>query len=78
MNNSKGINAKDAVEGVSPDQMLRKALKWALTHGVQACDYGSGFMDSGCGCCSGSTEPPAEIDAIVREIRRELIEERKI
>lgn len=61
------------------DQLLRHALKWALGNGIRVNNYGgSGFSDRGCGCCSGDTEPPAEIDAIVRDIRRELIAEGQI
>ena len=61
-------------------EQLRAALKWALQNGVKANNYGygTGFSDRGCGCYSGDEEPPAEIDAVVREIRRELIEEKKI
>lgn len=55
--------------------LLRAALKWALEHGVRATVYSSTthFHDAGCGCCSGSIEPEPEFDALVREIRRELI-----
>lgn len=65
-------------EQVPSEDLLRKALKWALKDGIRATSYGCGFVDGGCGCCSGEEEPPAEIDAIVREIRRELIEEKFI
>lgn len=61
-------------------EQLLNALKWALASGVKAQNYGfgTGFFNRGCGCCSGDEEPPAEIDATVREVRRMLIEEKKI
>lgn len=61
-------------------EQLIKALKWALTRGIKAENYGygTGFVDRGCGCCSGDEEPPAEIDATVRKIRQMLIEENAI
>jgi len=53
-------------------EMLRAALQWALK-GHHATSYDSGFAWKGCGCCSYSVEPPAEIDALVREVRREML-----
>lgn len=64
---------------MTKDQLIQ-ALKWALTEGIKANNWGigTGFSDRGCGCCSVDEEPPAGIDATVREIRRQLIEEKKI
>lgn len=65
-------------DNIPPDEM-RAALKWALETGVKATASGpSGFYSRGCGCCSYDLEPPKEIDALVRSIRHELIEEKKI
>lgn len=51
---------------------LRAALTWALQNGAYVVDWGSGFQHKGCGCCAYEIEPPAEIDALVREVRREI------
>lgn len=48
---------------------LRAALQWALEHGVQAVGWGSGFMHRQ----EYEVEPPAEIDSLVREVRREIL-----
>lgn len=62
-------------EAVTLEQKLRAALKWALEEGVYASKVTHGdFSDTGCGCCSGSTEPPAEVRDIVLEIQREIID----
>jgi len=54
---------------------LRAALKWALEGGYLAVSYDHGFRDSGCGCCSSTDEPPAHLDAVLREVRREILAE---
>lgn len=55
-----------------PD-LLMQALRWQLEKGAYVVDSGSGFQHKGCGCCAYELEPPAEIDAIVREVRREVL-----
>lgn len=58
------------------EQLLKQALKWALKgHHVTA--WTCGFAYKGCGCCQYDVEPPAEIDALVREVRREMLTQEK-
>lgn len=46
---------------------LKAALRWALDNGISYSTYGGklDFSDSGCGCCSGREEPPAELRAVI-------------
>ena len=60
------------------EQLLRKALKWALASGAKASDIEPHFKSYGCGCCSYSLDPPEEVDAVVRAIRFELIAEKQL
>lgn len=58
----------DAVYFVDELAKARKALRWALENGVSGGIDKNGKLncdDSGCGCCSGSIQPPEELRAAI-------------
>jgi hypothetical protein len=67
-----GAAAMSDTSHTASEALLRAALKWAL-QGNHVATNKSGFRTKGCGCCEYNAEPPTEIDALVREVRRELL-----
>lgn len=56
------------------EQLLEKALTWALANGVTVKANGK-LRDSGCGCCSDPLEPPSDLVAIIEELRPRGLDE---
>lgn len=52
-------------------QQLEAALRWALENGVRWSSVCKEFNDSGCGCCSGTIEPPEELRAVILNATRD-------
>lgn len=68
----------EIVEQAAPSAhtlLIFRALVWALDNGITVVDHGAGFVIS---ADYAEVEPPAEIDPLVREIRRDLLDKRKM
>lgn len=54
------------------EELLEKALVWALNNGVYL--SGSGFEERGCGCCACGIEPPVELTGVLAEVAEKVKE----
>lgn len=54
-------------ELLAQNELLKKALEWALKNGVSRNSEGD-FSDSGCGCCSYPIQPDSDVAELLKSL----------